>query len=1399
MPSTSDLNLLYGVLALQLDFVRRDQLIIGMQAWINRKQTPLGEILVEQGALAAENHQLLSALVEKHLQQHQNDPQQSLAAISSMASAQRELEQLSDSDLQASLGHLAPRPSEAGDKADDILATQSATLGSATSEGLRFRILRPHARGGLGEVSVAHDTELNREVALKEIQTRYADHPENRSRFLLEAQITGGLEHPGIVPVYGLGTYADGRPFYAMRFIRGDSLKDGIRKFFAKYGNAADDETQVTKLPAGAFESLEFRQLLGRFVDVCNAVAYAHARGVLHRDLKPGNIMLGNYGETLVVDWGLAKATGKANESLETSQAPVHPSTESNSAETLQGNTIGTPGYMSPEQAAGRIDQFSPATDIYCLGATLYHLLTGRPPHVDNTDGQLYQRIAAGEFAKPRDLISTIPIQLAAVCLKAMAQRPADRYATALALAADIEHWLADEPVTAHTDPPIVHLQRWSRRHRTLVSGAVALLATAVIGLTIGYFAIRAEQQETLIARNNAISAQQAAMIAAQAAKTAEKEAERNAALEAQSRKRAEEALTESERQLAANYFAHGLFEYEAGRVAQALRDLRLALLTGEGSNPARDSYDQVLADRLAHGGRAPLPPMLHNGIVWSVAYSPDGVRVVTASHDGTAQLWNGSTGTTIGEPMRHGKPVFFATFSPDNLCVVTVSDDGTARLWDASSGVAKGDAMRHDGGVVSARFSPDGLKLVTASHDGTARLWNAKAGTALGEPMRHDAPVSTAAFSVDSLRVVTASRDGTARLWDVNGEAIGEPMRHPDFVQTASFSPDGLRVVTGSLCGTAQLWDGHSGAPIGKPIPHHDLMSAAFSPDGLRIATTSQDGTARLWDGKTGAAIGEQMRHRDLLVTATFSPDGLQLLTASWDQTAQLWDAKTGAAVGGPLRHNAAVLSAAFSPDGMHIATSSIDGTARLWDGKTGTAIATPRQYEHGVSFAGYSPDGSRILTSGSFGFAQLTDRKTGRRIGSLINPKAGAKSAAFSTDGLRILTVELDGTARLWDGQTATRIGAPMQHDQDITTATFSPDGSRIVTGSKDGTARLWDGKTGTSTGVALVHDAGVLLAAYSTDGLRVVTVSDDTVRLWDAKIGAAQGKPMQHGAVVTSAAFSPDGSRIVSASKDNTARLWNGTSGVAIGEPMQHDDWVTSTAFSPDGLRIVTASHDMTARLWQGATGAAIGEPMRHDMPVSSAAFTSDGMRVVTVGNDTVRLWDGKTGAELGEPMRHVYSLSSAIASSDGASLMTTTGDNTAWLWNVTPTLHYLTNPAFAELWREVMTGEYITEKNEIKPLAHETWLAKRLELEKHPDWHRYLKEYVEPRMKPRHDREAAEAEEQQEWFAAAFHLKWLLKEKPDDPELKKRLALAEAKWQETLRAAEAAGPAVKAAVE
>jgi serine/threonine-protein kinase len=462
-------DLVLGLLAYQNGFVSRAALNAALAEWAADKSVPLGRVLAARGALGAEPLGLLEALTRQHIRAHGGDPARSLADLCDLGPLRDDLARFADTDAQIATSLAGSGCVGAGEPRSVGLVPRGG--------GPRFRIVRPHARGGLGEVFVARDEELNREVALKQIRPSHAHRPESRQRFVMEAEVTGGLEHPGVVPVYGLGYHGDGRPYYAMRFVKGDSLQDAVEKFHAAEGPGRDPGER----------SLALRGLLRRFVDVCNAVAYAHSRGVLHRDLKPGNVMLGPYGETLVVDWGLAKVIdrpdrgedGRAGELL-------RPLSGIGSALTVQGQVFGTPSYMSPEQAAGRLDELGPGTDVYSLGAVLYYLTTGAPP-VEGADiTEVLRKVRAGDFPRPRAVNPSVPPALEAVCLKAMAARPADRYPSPRALADDVENWLGDEPVSAWREPLAVRLRRRVRRHRTLVAAAAGLAVAATVALAVG-------------------------------------------------------------------------------------------------------------------------------------------------------------------------------------------------------------------------------------------------------------------------------------------------------------------------------------------------------------------------------------------------------------------------------------------------------------------------------------------------------------------------------------------------------------------------------------------------------------------------------------------------------------------------------------------------------------------------------------------------------------------------------------------------------------------------------------------------------------------------------------------------------------------------------------------------
>jgi serine/threonine protein kinase len=573
----ADRNLLFGILAVQNGFIDQADLIGAIQSWSRERSRPIGQVMADRGALSEEDRLLLDGLVRRHVAKHGGAAERSLSAIpapGALADRVRSTIAL-DQDMEASLDRLSARGQrDLSDRSsltigigstlpDDDSAQWDFSLGQTTSEGGRFHLVRRHARGGIGMVFVALDSELHREVALKQMLPQHADDPLSRSRFLIEAEVTGRLEHPGIVPVYGLGSNAQGRPFYAMRFVRGQSLKEAIEEFHGQATPAASDSPGESgrigagssgepgrvsarsadelgligarntgepgrvsdgsagvpgrKIAEGAHGEpsrvsagrgwplktrgdyaapLALRKLLRRFVDVCNAIAYAHSRGVIHRDLKPANVLLGPYGETLVVDWGLAKIVGRDDPiAREATDRTLRPESQSSSSETVVGTAIGTPAYMSPEQAGGLRSHIGPSSDVYSLGATLYVLLTGKPPQDDPDLDEVLGRTQRGEIVPPRQVNPSVPPALEAVVLKAMALKPADRYSSARALAEEIERWLADEPVQAWRESAFARLRRWMRRRQTLVATMAVAVLVAVVGLAaVLYIQTRANE-----------------------------------------------------------------------------------------------------------------------------------------------------------------------------------------------------------------------------------------------------------------------------------------------------------------------------------------------------------------------------------------------------------------------------------------------------------------------------------------------------------------------------------------------------------------------------------------------------------------------------------------------------------------------------------------------------------------------------------------------------------------------------------------------------------------------------------------------------------------------------------------------------------------------------------------
>ncbi len=469
---SSDGNLLFGVLAFQAGLIDAKQFASACSLWCATRELPLEEILVDQGWLTPKDRDHIAYLVERNLQKHQGDEQASLVAAADAKIVQI-LQSINDPIIEQSLARI-PRP-----EGYVLLTTRSHQ--PETRE--RYTLTRLHAEGGIGQVWLARDSELSREVALKELKPERAGHPEQWDRFLEEARLTSQLQHPGIVPVYELARRTDSQqPFYTMRFVKGQTLRDAIKIYHERRAK-------------GVADLLEGRALFEAFVGVCHAIAYAHSRGVIHRDLKPQNVVLGDFGEVIVLDWGLAKVVDHPEGSLET--PPVMGGNQGQRDDTLQGQVLGTPAYMAPEQAAGRVDLIGRSSDVYGLGAILFQILTDKPPFTGSSTDEVLQRVRSIAPPAPRDLAADVPPALEAVCLRALAKFPKDRYASAEDLGHEIKRWLADEPVRAFREPVMVRAGRWARRHRTAVASAAVLLVTLVVASGVGMVLVTREKNRT--------------------------------------------------------------------------------------------------------------------------------------------------------------------------------------------------------------------------------------------------------------------------------------------------------------------------------------------------------------------------------------------------------------------------------------------------------------------------------------------------------------------------------------------------------------------------------------------------------------------------------------------------------------------------------------------------------------------------------------------------------------------------------------------------------------------------------------------------------------------------------------------------------------------------------------
>jgi WD40 repeat protein len=1019
-----------------------------------------------------------------------------------------------------------------------------------------YEIIREIARGGMGVVFLARQVSLNRIVALKMILAGQLAEEKDVRRFYTEAEAAAHLDHSGIVPIFEVGQHG-GQHYFSMGYIEGQSL--------------------AYKLAHGPMNSRDAAELTARVAD---AIAYAHERGVIHRDLKPANILLDKDGNPRVTDFGLAKKV------------------EEPGGLTRSGTTVGTPSYMPPEQARGEHEKIGPAADVYALGATLYCMVTGRPPFQAASVMQTLFQVVAADPVPPRRLNPAVDRDLETITLKCLEKQRARRYTSAAALGADLRRYLAGEPILARPVTSVERAVKWARRRP-----AIAILASALaISLAGGFIAMallwNRALQNAAVARSHEVTAiDQAEKLRRQVyishVNLAYEECLGNNV------GRARELLANCDSDLRGwewffvNRQCH-LELHTFRESAPAVNDVEWSpdgrfVASGTGDHmPNRDGVAGELVIRDAHTGKEVFSRRGLRGGIRALEFSPDG-RGIAVGYARQLAIWDIDTGRERFNKTGPGTlPIENVAFAPDGRTVVAGYGSfnqggvGLAQVVDAATGAQVGETIPgHENGVWGVAYSPDGSQVALTSAD-LIEVWDVKTRKPVLSLRGHTGFIYAVTFSPDGKFLASAGMDTTVKLWDrATGRMIRSFQGHEGFVREVRFSRDSEQLASASEDKTIKLWSVSSDRERATLHGHENFVhSVAFSPDSHRLASGGFDQTTKIWFAVPSLQLTFH-GHEGWVKDVAFGRESDRVATGSYTFATgnflQIWNPLSGERIQTFPTITTPVQSFAISPDGKRAATIGIDETVAIWDAVSGRKLMTIREPGAIVPFPIRSQSWRRTWVK---------------------ELHLGYGAVAYSGDGRSLAIPDDQNTVAIHDAQTGRLIRRLVGHTDKVLTIAFSPDGRQIASAGDDQTVKFWEVDSGRVVHTLKAHTAPIYDVAFDTSGNTLASVGGDfqtfgkpgEAFLWSAATGRLTHELRGHTAVVSGAAFSPDGRRLATASFDRTIKLWDTSSGDEVFTLRGHSNGVICVAFSPDGQRIVSGSMDETAKVWNTSEVAA-----------------------------------------------------------------------------------------------------------------------------------------------------------------------------------------------------------------